>query len=82
ELPEKMHSVEAKDSAWLTYWKGNPIKAFTHANSSGEQWFTVQDDRFVPTFSVEPQHIDRFHQLVQELVDLRLAQYVQRRVEA
>lgn len=82
ELPEKMRSVEAKDSAWLTYWKGNPIKAFTHANASGEQWFTVQNDRFVPTFSVEPQHIERFHQLVQELVDLRLAQYVERRVEA
>ncbi|MGL5369978.1 MAG: hypothetical protein ACRDBF_02990 [Plesiomonas shigelloides] len=67
---------------WLTYWKGNLIKAFTHTNASGEQWFIVHGDRFVPTFSVEPQHTERFHQLVQELVDLRLAQYVERRVES
>lgn len=81
ELPEKMRSVAEKDSAWLTYWKGNPIKAFTHANASGEQWFTAQNDHFVPKFNVELQHTERFHQLVQELVDLRFAQYVERRVE-
>ncbi|MGL5039326.1 MAG: hypothetical protein ACRC6D_04275, partial [Aeromonas sp.] len=34
------------------------------------------DDRFYPRFSVTPEQIPILHQMVQELLDLRFAQYL------
>lgn len=78
ELPEKVKAYSATDKGWLSYWKGNPIKAYAEPNKSGEQWFKVENNHFVPTFSVSPTEVPQFHDLVQELVDLRLAQYIAR----
>lgn len=75
ELPEKAKAYTATDKGWLSYWKGNPIKAYIEPNTSGEQWFKVENNHFMPTFSVSPTDIPQLHDLVQELVDLRLAQY-------
>lgn len=66
------------DSRWHQYWLKNPIKAYTTANKNGEQWFSIINDRFIANFIVDQDDKPQLHNAVKELVDLRLAQYVQR----
>ena len=72
ELPEKQQTMVATDSGWHTYWKGNPIKAFSQGKTT---FFSVEDGLFTYTSTVKAEHRDVLHHLVQELVDLRLEQY-------
>ncbi|MGL5335514.1 MAG: DEAD/DEAH box helicase family protein [Enterovibrio sp.] len=79
ELTEVAKQFKANDQGWLTYWKENPIRAFTNANKKTQAWFRVDDSqRFVTTFKINEADIELLHDWVQELVDLRLAEYVQR----
>jgi len=79
ELPETEQNVSADSAVWLSYWKRNPIKAFTNkAKVSGQPWFTVIDDKFVVNIKVNPKDKACLHSLVQELLDLRLLEYNQR----
>ncbi|MBW0280658.1 DEAD/DEAH box helicase family protein [Shewanella xiamenensis] len=79
ELTQAAKQFKAQDKGWLTYWKDNPIKAFTKANSKTPPWFQIgAKQRFVATFVIDEADIELLHDWVQELVDLRLAQYVQR----
>ena len=78
ELSEALKCSTAKDKAWFTYWKTNPIKAFTTKNKFGKAWFKIENDHFMPVFSLKDKEADFFKKIVQELVDLRLAQYLQR----
>jgi len=76
ELKTK-NTLLADSKAWHTYWLGNPIKAFTNTiKSHTQQWFSVVDGIF--TVNINPTHdeIKVLHELVQELVDYRLAYYV------
>ncbi|PSU99822.1 DEAD/DEAH box helicase [Photobacterium leiognathi subsp. mandapamensis] len=66
------------DYRWHQYWLKNPIKAYTTANKNDEQWFSIIDGRFTANFNVEQEDKQQLHEAVKELVDLRLAQYVQR----
>ncbi|MGL5290413.1 MAG: DEAD/DEAH box helicase family protein, partial [Vibrionaceae bacterium] len=79
ELTQAAKQFKATDQGWLTYWKENPIKAFTKANKKTPAWFYIDDQqRFVATFAIDGADIELLHDWVQELVDLRLAEYVQR----
>lgn len=81
DLPKNMQNCKEDDNAWLKYWKTNPIKAFTENNNAtgiNTQWFKIENDHFVPTFHIEQNEIQPLHQLVQELVEFRLAQYIVR----
>lgn len=81
DLPKNMQNCKENDNAWLKYWKTNPIKAFTENNNAtgiNTQWFKIENDHFVPTFHIEQNEIQPLHQLVQELVEFRLAQYIVR----
>ncbi|WPL11997.1 MULTISPECIES: DEAD/DEAH box helicase family protein [Thiorhodovibrio] len=62
---------------WLSYWRGNPITAWTGGNKkkTTEKWFELSDGRFQPTFSVGEDEMETFREMVQELVDYRLAAY-------
>ncbi len=76
ELPNsiKQHAVESKD--WHNYWLNNPIKAFTKIQKKQTQaWFNITNGIFTANFNVQPQHILPLSILMQELVDLRLAEY-------
>ncbi len=66
---------------WLRYWRGNPIKALLGENRKGADrvWFELRDSRFAPTFEVTDTEHATFQQMVQELVDYRLAAYEARR---
>ena len=76
ELPAKQQAMAADDKGWHSYWKGNPIKAFSEGKNT---FFEVREGRFTFKTDVEPEHRDILHQLVQELVELRLEQYCVRK---
>ena len=82
DLPAKQQALSADSPAWLSYWKSNPIKFSSGGNpgAKGEYWFEVREDRFCPRFAVSEEDIDPLHRMVQELLDLRLAQYQQRKI--
>lgn len=76
ELPTKQQTLSANSKAWRSYWLSNPIKAFTClSKSQNKLWFIVENGRFKANFQVKKQHIATLHLLMQELVDLRLAEY-------
>ena len=62
---------------WLSYWRGNPVKAWLGDNRKGtsKTWFELREGRFAPTFAVADAEHATFQQMVQELVDYRLAAY-------
>ncbi|WP_256384631.1 DEAD/DEAH box helicase family protein [Photobacterium toruni] len=66
------------DLQWHQYWLKNPIKAYTTVNKNGEQWFSIANNKFAANFNVGQEDKQQLHEAVKELVDLRLAQYVQR----
>jgi len=79
ELPAEVQNVAADSAVWLSYWKRNPINAFTNkAKQTGQQWFTVIDDKFVCNINVNKEEQNQLHNAVKELLDLRLLEYSQR----
>ncbi|MBF4257199.1 DEAD/DEAH box helicase [Vibrio anguillarum] len=78
DLTEQAKQFSATGSEWLNYWNRNPVKAFTSPDSSGHAWFKVDNHRFLPTFAVDNADLPQLHDLIQELVDLRFAEYIQR----
>ncbi|WP_413693115.1 DEAD/DEAH box helicase family protein [Psychromonas sp. KJ10-2] len=78
ELPDKERKSEARSKVWLSYWKRNPIRAFTTVNKNGSKWFSIVDDKFVANIDISTENKQVFEQWVQELLDLRLLEYRQR----
>ncbi|WP_252180369.1 DEAD/DEAH box helicase family protein [Endozoicomonas sp. 4G] len=76
ELPDRQQAMSAEDNGWHSYWKRNPIKAFAGRKDT---FFEVKEERFTFKTDVKPKHRDILHQLVQELVALRLEQYCVRK---
>ncbi|MBM4362128.1 MAG: DEAD/DEAH box helicase family protein [Deltaproteobacteria bacterium] len=65
---------------WNTYWRTNPIAAWTSGRAGRRTWFKLDGDRFSLDLSIEPALLAPFAALTRELVDYRLAQYRARRV--
>ena len=70
-LPDS-RAMKGEDKGWHSYWKGNPIKAFSEGKNT---FFEVREGRFSFKKVMQSEHRDILHQLVQELVELRLEQY-------
>lgn len=82
DLPESVKAiVSGTDSVWRKYWIDNPINAWIGGNrtDAAAAHFSVVEGRFVPNFAVSASSMQVFEAMVQELVDLRLAQYEMRR---
>ncbi|MBR9858101.1 MAG: DEAD/DEAH box helicase family protein [Gammaproteobacteria bacterium] len=81
DLPAKQQAITANSAAWLSYWKSNPIKFSTGGNqgSQADYWFEIKDDCFCPRFELPVDELDTLHVMMQELVDLRLAEYRRRK---
>lgn len=62
---------------WQQYWRRNPIKAWLGENlkDPAKAWFRLDGERFRPVFSISEEDIGAFHEMVQQLVDQRLAAY-------
>jgi len=56
----------------------NPIAAWVGARSTAEQFFRYQDDVFSTSFDVAADDREAFAELVREVVDWRLAEYLYR----
>jgi hypothetical protein len=57
----------------------NPIEAWTAgAGMGGVSYFAYRDRRFSTTFQPRPEHRQAVQELTRELVDWRLAEYLQR----
>lgn len=82
--PELLRDLEAvkalgdprlpNPARFLTYWKTNPIEAWTH----GGRWFRVEEERLIPRLPIIPSAPKCFEAMTRELVDYRLAQYRRR----
>lgn len=83
DLPAAQQAMTADSAAWLTYWKNNPIKYSTSGNedSQADYWFEVIDQHFTPRFNLPEDELDTLHDMMQELVDLRLVEYRRRKAE-
>lgn len=81
DVPEKFRDENGQSPAWLKYWKANPIQFSTKNGKDNpeEYWFVVEHDTFKPAFDIQAGHVDRLHQWVQELIDLRLMAYLDRK---
>ena len=73
DLSEKNQTLTADSKAWLKYWQGNPIKAFTSGSSP---WFLTKDGVFQA--NVPSHNTIGLADLIHELICLRLEQYQKR----
>ncbi|MCG2579832.1 MAG: DUF3427 domain-containing protein [Marinobacter sp.] len=72
ELAESVQDVDGLSSQWLQYWKKNPVD---HWTNKAPPLFQIDEGRFTPTFAVQAGQLETFEQMVQELIDYRLASY-------
>jgi len=78
DLPIKEQHAAANSQTWLSYWRKNPIKAYTNKNKDGTQWFTLQNNTVKATFDVPAEKRELLNSAVLELVEYTLAKYNQR----
>lgn len=72
EIAAEVRDTNGADNAWLRYWKRNPIDHWINKQLS---FFRIENDCFVPSLSLDPDTQATFENLVQELIDYRLASY-------
>ncbi len=85
DLPDLQRSnIDGSNAAWLRYWRENPVNAWIGGNQSTAttQFFRIDAQRFQPTFEVKATQLETFSNLLQELIDYRLAAYEMRRIVA
>jgi superfamily II DNA or RNA helicase/diadenosine tetraphosphate (Ap4A) HIT family hydrolase/HKD family nuclease len=74
EIPDPASTATA---VWIAYWRRWPIAAWLgELSGSGERWFTIEDHRFRLTAEVDPADESALSVLLDELVDWRLARYL------
>ena len=83
DLPQAFLTSISDDSqtekAWISYWKGNPVRAWLGRNSANRpQFFVLDGRRFCFQHAVEPGAVEVLTTLTQELVNLRYLQYEER----
>jgi hypothetical protein len=76
EFPEL---ASASQDRWDAYWRRWPIAAWTgERRGDPGRWFRLDGSRLVPTFRVADEVGAAFDTMVGELVDYRLARYLDR----
>lgn len=78
DIRKDLRNIDAIDMPqWTTYWKGNPVNAWTGGNRKqhDRNWFEESAGYFRPTFAISEDEHEVFQSMVQELVDYRLASY-------
>jgi superfamily II DNA or RNA helicase/HKD family nuclease len=82
DLSKTMQGLDFdSEAAWRSYWKKNPINAWTGESSSSRarNFFRIDGDQLVPTFSVPVgEAAEAGTAMVLEILELRMAQYRQR----
>ena len=81
DLPEQIRSLCGESKEWQRYWRSNPVNAWVggNLNSKGSEkktpFFTVDREIFKFSLSVPSDQTEIFAEMVQELIDFRLATY-------
>lgn len=83
DLPEAFLTSISDDAksekAWISYWKGNPVRAWLGRNSAKRpRFFALDGSRFAFQHAVETNDTEALTELTQELVNLRYLQYEER----
>ncbi len=83
DLPERFQRLAdilvTQPGQWLTYWNANPVNAFIGGNrKQGEIFFELEDNHLKPNFELTIKDRDVFRNMLQELVDYKLAMYMDR----
>lgn len=73
DLPENYRGTTEEPADWLAYWKKNPIAAWISGS-----FFHVEQGLFIASVNVSEAEATELSEMVQELVDYRLATYVAR----
>jgi superfamily II DNA or RNA helicase/HKD family nuclease/SOS-response transcriptional repressor LexA len=74
DIPDEFSNGESP--AWQSYWQRNPVNAWIGGNTKGrEAFFEIREGRFCPAFTAA---FESFGDMVQEIVDFRLAGYASR----
>lgn len=63
------------EGRWRSYWRRNPIDAWTSAKRDRRTWFALDGDRFVANVPIDDDLVPALTRMTAELVDYRLAQY-------
>lgn len=84
DLDSDMRLKAVTDAAWLRYWQDNPIKAWTGGNTQRvtSALFALEDGRFILKQQVLAADVSLLSEMLQELVDYRLAAYEARQDSA
>jgi superfamily II DNA or RNA helicase/diadenosine tetraphosphate (Ap4A) HIT family hydrolase len=61
---------------WGSYWRKNPIDAFTKINKRTPTWFSVVDDQFILNLEVPKSLGFTFDAMVEEIATYRLHRYL------
>ncbi len=85
DLPERFQRLAdilvTQPGQWLTYWNSNPVNAFIGGNrKQGEIFFDLEDKHLKPHFELAIKDRDVFCNMLQELVDYKLAMYMDRKL--
>jgi superfamily II DNA or RNA helicase/diadenosine tetraphosphate (Ap4A) HIT family hydrolase/HKD family nuclease len=79
---EELRAGELRGDAvgrWVSYWRRNPIAAWTGERRDRRTWFRLEGDRFVLDLTLRPELIRTLTEMTRELVDYRIAQYLARK---
>jgi superfamily II DNA or RNA helicase/SOS-response transcriptional repressor LexA len=83
DLPERFQNLAdvltTRPGPWLTYWNSNPVNAFVGGNNNqNKRFFDLEADRLTPNFELATEDRNLFRAMIQELVDYKLAMYMDR----
>ncbi len=74
--PEWRDLGRVEAGQWQRYWSGNPVRAWLGGNRTpARNWFVLRGGRFCADFPLSRDEWPVFAELLQELVDYRLAAY-------
>ena len=83
DLPPQFMAKKALEehiNRWYRYWMNNPINAWAGGNKKdvGQTDFKVENNHFIFQYDIPENKIDIFLAFVEELIDYRYMQYVER----
>jgi superfamily II DNA or RNA helicase/HKD family nuclease len=75
--PDIAGTEDGRGVEWRRYWRGNPVNAWIGGNrpAGAKPFFELVGEAFAPAFTIVPTARETLSQLVQEVVDYRLAAY-------
>lgn len=82
DLPDTLEDTwDGTSAGWQRYWRDNPVNAWIGGNQTAAKapLFHIRSDCFAPGFDVAPERRETLTEMVQELIDYRLAAYEARR---